>query len=105
MNEDIFLSGLLLVQVSNVLRSPDAATVRNCFWGEQWFGDLNYAKKYLVLYFCSRFSVELEIELWVGSMGRAELRPRLNAGIFKKKFFLFLFMIQLRTHLSSLVIH
>lgn len=43
-NEVIFLSGLLLVQGSNVLCSPDAATVHNCFWGEQWFDDPDYAK-------------------------------------------------------------
>lgn len=58
------------------------------------------------IYFCSRFSVGLQLELWVRSMGRAELRPRLNSGILKKKFFLFFFFrIQLCTHPSSLVMH
>lgn len=52
-NEVIFLSGLLLVQGSNVLRSPDAVNVCNCFWGEQWPDDWLSTwimEKYLVLY-------------------------------------------------------
>lgn len=52
-NEVIFLSGPLLVQGSNVLRSPDAATVHNWFWGEQCFDDWFSTwimQKYLVLY-------------------------------------------------------
>lgn len=42
-------------------------------------------------YFCSIFSVRLQLELWVRSMGMAELRPRLNSGILKKVLPLLLF--------------
>lgn len=90
MNEVIFLSGPLLVQGSNVLRSPDTATVSRGNNVLMTGSATGLCKNILFCtYFCSRFSVGLQIELWVGSMGRAELRPRFNSGILKEVLLLF----------------
>lgn len=62
--------------------------------------------KYLVLYlFLFQILNWAVVALWVGSMGRGRAEAKAQLWDFKKKFFLFFFMIQLRTHLSSLVMH